>query len=92
MDARELDAARANEAWAARERDRRARVAPMVGRRVRLVALRDEYTEIRAGEEGTVRFVDSLGTFHVEWDNGLRLGLVPGVDAWTLLATRGDER
>ena len=34
------------------------------------------------GTEGTVQFVDAIGTIHVKWDNGCGLGLVDGVDAF----------
>lgn len=33
-----------------------------------------------AGTEGTVMFVDDIGTIHVQWDTGSTLGLIPGVD------------
>jgi hypothetical protein len=48
---------------------------PLVGKRVRLVRCNDPYTTLSPGTEGTVRLVDDLGTVHVEWDNGSRLGL-----------------
>jgi hypothetical protein len=50
---------------------------PLVGKRVRLVRCTDPYTRLAPGIEGTVRVVDDLGTVHVEWDNGSRLGLCP---------------
>ena len=53
-----------------------------VGDRVRLIYTTDEYTRLETGSEGTVSFVDSLGTVHVDWDNGSKLGLIPGMDAW----------
>jgi Domain of unknown function (DUF4314) len=59
---------------------------PMVGARVRLVHTSDEWTRLEPGTVGTVRFVDDLGTLHVTWDDGHSLGLVPGEDAWEVLA------
>jgi len=53
-----------------------------VGDRVVLVATTDPWTRLRPGAVGTVGFVDSLGTVHVDWDSGSRLGLVPGEDHW----------
>lgn len=47
------------------------------GDRVRLISTSDPYTTLTAGCEGTVAFVDDLGTVHVKWDNGSHLGLVP---------------
>lgn len=40
---------------------------------------------IPAGTEGTVVSVDGLGTLHVEWDNGSKLGLIPGHDSYEVL-------
>jgi hypothetical protein len=53
-----------------------------VGDRVELLHCSDEYTKLAPGSLGTVSFIDSLGTVHVKWDSGLKLGLVPGVDRW----------
>jgi len=58
-------------------------VSENVGRRVQLEHTDDEYTDLVPGDRGTVRFVDDLGTVHVEWDTGSTLGLIPGVDRWT---------
>jgi len=55
------------------------------GKRVRLEATSDPYTTLKQGDEGTVAFIDGLGTIHVDWDNGSTLGLVPGEDAFTVL-------
>ena len=50
------------------------------GTRVELVSLEDPYARIPEGTKGTVDAVDDIGTIHVRWDNGSRLGAVPGVD------------
>jgi Domain of unknown function (DUF4314) len=52
------------------------------GRRVRLIRTTDPYTGLRPGAEGTVSLVDSMGTVHVDWDEGSSLGLIPGEDEW----------
>lgn len=57
----------------------------VAGRRVRLVSCEDPYTDLEAGAEGTILFVDAVGTVHVDWDNGSALGLVEGVDQWQLI-------
>jgi hypothetical protein len=36
----------------------------------------DPYSRLRVGTEGTVSAVDDLGTVHVNWDDGGRLGMV----------------
>lgn len=52
------------------------------GQRVRLIHTSDPYTRLSPGEEGTIADVDDLGTVHIHWDCGSRLGLIPGVDEW----------
>lgn len=52
------------------------------GDRIRLVFCSDPYTKLEPGLLGTVSMVDAWGTVHVDWDNGSRLGLVPGEDRW----------
>ena len=47
------------------------------GRRVRFLGFGEgEPVAIAAGTEGTVAFVDSIGTVHVNWDGGLALGVI----------------
>ena len=58
---------------------------PLIGRRVRLDRCNNPESHVRPGSLGTIGFVDSLGTVHVNWDDGADLGLVPGKDRWTLL-------
>jgi len=50
------------------------------GDRVELLVLRDDYKKfgLTAGEHGTVRFTDSLGTVHIRWDSGRRAGILAG--------------
>ena len=50
------------------------------GSRVKLIKLEDPYRNIPEGTKGTVDSVDDIGTIHVRWDDGPRLGIVPGVD------------
>lgn len=53
-----------------------------VGDRVELEYCGDEFTRLTPGEQGTVRFIDSMGTVHVAWDSGSNLGLAPEQDRW----------
>ncbi|MEQ6896271.1 DUF4314 domain-containing protein [Microbacterium sp. KR10-403] len=53
-----------------------------VGSRVRLIQTSDPHTRLQPGEEGTVAFIDSLGTFFIDWENGSSLGLIPGEDSF----------
>lgn len=45
----------------------------------------DDNTTVPPGTEGTVMHVDDTGTVFVDWDNGSRLGLLPGTDQWEIL-------
>ena len=50
------------------------------GTRVKLIKLEDLYRNIHEGTKGTVDAVDDIRTIHVIWDDGSRLGIIPGVD------------
>lgn len=50
------------------------------GTRVELVHMDDPYTSLTAGDKGTVRYVDDIGTIQISWDCGSRLGAVYEVD------------
>jgi hypothetical protein len=64
-----------------------------VGDRVRLVRCTDQYTRLEPGAEGTVSFIDDMGTVHVNWDSGARLGLIRREgDAWELISESEMER
>ena len=57
------------------------RKAYPAGTRVELIHMDDPYnTKLTPGCRGTVRFVDSAGTIHVDWDCGSSLGVVYGED------------
>lgn len=58
--------------------------AGMAGMRVKLIYMEDPQA-LALGTEGTVQFIDDIGTIHVAWDTGCSLGLVPGVDEWKIL-------
>lgn len=63
-----------------------ASTAAWVGMRVRLVRMADPYTNLKPGALGRITMVDDGLTFHVKWDNGSTLGLIPGVDLWDVVA------
>ena len=54
------------------------------GTRVRLRYMDDAFSP-PAGTEGTVTFVDDVGTIHVTWDNGSSLGLIYGTDIFDIV-------
>ena len=64
------------------------------GTRIVLDYMGDDPHPIEPGTRGTVRHVDDIGTVHCDFDNGRRLGLVPGEDSFHKLKERdrGDDR
>ena len=56
------------------------------GTRVMLIAMDDPYSTLRHGDKGTVRVVDDIGTIHVNWDCGSRLGLVYPDDSFEVIS------
>ena len=50
------------------------------GTRIELIKMDDPYSTLKAGDKGTVAFIDDIGTIHVNWDKGSSLGLVYGED------------
>ncbi|WMJ86752.1 DUF4314 domain-containing protein [Anaerocolumna sp. MB42-C2] len=51
-----------------------------VGTRIELVHMDDPYSKLKAGDQGTVRTVDDIGTIFCKWDCGSSLGVVYGED------------
>ena len=52
------------------------------GTRIVLDHMGDDPRPIPPGTKGTVRIVDDIGTIHCDFDNGRRLGLIPGEDSF----------
>ncbi len=51
------------------------------GTRVELVSMNDPYNrKLKPGDQGTVEFIDSIGTIFVAWDCGSGLGVAYGED------------
>lgn len=55
------------------------------GTRIELIFMGDDPRPIAPGTKGTVRCVDDMGTVHCNFDNGRRLGLIPGEDAFRII-------
>lgn len=55
------------------------------GTRIELDFMGDDPHPIAPGTKGTVRCVDDLGTVHCDFDNGRRIGLLPGEDAFHIV-------
>lgn len=54
------------------------------GMRVKLISM-DDCQAPPAETEGTIRYVDDMGTIHVRWDTGSGLGLVYGEDSFEII-------
>lgn len=55
------------------------------GTRIELLSMIDDPRPLPSGEQGTVYSVDDIGTIHVLWDNGRRLGVLPEVDKFKII-------
>lgn len=55
------------------------------GTRLELIGMDDPFSPVDPGTRGTVRYVDDMGTIHMNWDNGRTLGIIPGEDSFRKL-------
>lgn len=58
----------------------RLRIMYPTGTRIELISMNDPYAKLTPGEQGTVQFVDNIGTIFVNWDCGSGLGIAYGED------------
>ena len=62
------------------------------GLRIHLISMDSEDPNpIDSGLEGTIDRVDDMGTIHVNWDDGRKLGVLPGVDDYQILPREEDQ-
>ena len=62
-----------------------------VGMRIRMLNMGDEQDPIDDGLEGTIVTIDDLGTLHVKWDDGRKLGVIPNIDEYQLLPPEDEQ-
>lgn len=55
------------------------------GTRIMLVSMGNDPRPIENNTRGTVRVVDDIGTIHCDFDNGRKLGMIPGKDSFRKL-------
>jgi hypothetical protein len=56
-----------------------------VGTRIKLLEDMNDSQPIKAGEIGTIDFIDSMGSLQMTWDNGRSLAVVPEVDKFEVI-------
>ena len=56
-----------------RETVERLRMQYPKGTRVALVRMRDPYSRLQPGDQGSVSFIDDIGTIFISWDSGTSL-------------------
>ena len=60
------------------------------GMRIRMISMNDP-NGVDEGLEGTIVTIDGLGTLHVKWDDGSKLGVIPGVDEYQVLPSEDEQ-
>lgn len=52
---------------------------------IKLISMNDPYHLVPPGTLGEVTMVDDAGTIHMNWSTGSSLGLIEGVDSFTIV-------
>jgi hypothetical protein len=47
--------------------------------------MRDEWSNLRPGDIGTVQYVDDAGQIQMRWRRGSQLALIQGVDSFKII-------
>ena len=71
--------------WPKREMVEKLKAQYVPGTRVKLINMPNDPRPVPEGTEGTVKYVDDIGSIGVAWDNGQSLSLIPGVDTWEIM-------
>ena len=61
------------------------------GTRIQLDSMGDDPRPIEPGTMGTVRLVDDMGTIHCNFDNGRRMGIIPGEDCFHIVRQQNHD-
>lgn len=56
----------------------------MEGKRIRMIKM-DDPNPIQSGVEGVIERVDDMNNYHVQWDNGRFLAVIPDEDEFEII-------
>jgi len=56
----------------------------IIGKKIKLIQTTDQYTKLQPGSTGVINHVDDAGTIFADWEDGSNLGLIPGIDHFTV--------
>lgn len=59
--------------------------------RIEMISMDDPYSPIEPGIQGTVDFVDDVGTLHCKFDNGRIFGVIPGEDSFKTIPKEQEQ-
>lgn len=79
-----------NNGFPSREQVEQLRKQYSKGTRIELISIDDQYTSLKAGDRGTVDYVDDAGQIGMAWDSGSHLSLIPNVDCFRKVARMSD--
>ena len=56
-----------------------------LGSRIMLTEMKADLQPLPPGSTGTLNHIDEAGQFHILWDNGISMALIPGADCFQVL-------
>lgn len=62
-----------------------------VGTRIEMISMDDPYSPIEPGTQGTIDYVDDVGTLHCKFDNGRTLGVIPSEDSFKTIPKEQEQ-
>lgn len=63
-----------------------------IGQKVRLIKMYDYVAPIPPLTTGIIKYIDDLGTLHIMWEDGRRLGIIVGVDEFEIICPKCNSK